>query len=276
MPRSIPAENLNEAIRLYLVGSSPSEVRTATGVASTSLYREMRKRGIDARRPDPIPPTLGEDYRNGISEKALAERHGVSRSVVTRWLRDAGVERRDRSAAMYQRMADATPEERKRLAAAAHEGRRRNGCSLEEKVKRARTRQERAYSASPAEQLLAEWLGQRGVTGIVPQEAVGPWNVDLGIAPLAVEVFGGGWHAYGRHAARSEERYRYLLEHGRMVVVVWVSQQRYPLTRAAADYIADTETTPGEFRVIRGDGSEFARGDTSNLGLLVVHPGQVA
>lgn len=80
--------------------------------------------------------------------------------------------------------------------------------------------------------------------------------MDLALGTMAVEVFGGNWHGYGRHQRRTAERYSYILASGRSVVVVWVHRQRYPLGEGTADYLAGVRLSPGEFRVIWGDGRE--------------------
>ena len=82
-------------------------------------------------------------------------------------------------------------------------------------------------------------LVARGIT-FVPQRAVAQYNIDLAIGDsIAVEVFGGGWHGYGRHAARFEERTRYLLSHGWHQVVIWINPRRKDGLNIAFDQLMD-------------------------------------
>lgn len=115
------------------------------------------------------------------------------------------------------------------------------------------------------------------------QKAIGPYNADLAAYPVAVEIFGGNWHARGRHAARFPDRVRYFLDQGWNLVIVWVLDRRrwqsaIPLTPAAADYIASfvqltrrDPSTRGQYRVIWGDGKEAAT-DGLDLNELALVP----
>jgi hypothetical protein len=102
---------------------------------------------------------------------------------------------------------------------------------------------------------------------IAHQRACGPYNIDLLAGEtIAVEVYGGGWHANGRHAARHGERTRYLLDRGFDVVIVWV-EKKYGRAWVGAlkHVVADLERsdrTPSavrEYRVIRRRGEILTR-----------------
>ena len=64
------------------------------------------------------------EYLGGKSIKQLAVDNGVSRQVIYRIFRENAVPVRNRSEAMFTRMANTTFEERKRLAFAANEAKR--------------------------------------------------------------------------------------------------------------------------------------------------------
>src|SRR6266568_3349358 len=64
---------------------------------------------------------LVKRYLGGESENALAKSLGVSRNVIERRLRETNIKRRGGSASMFLRMSQTSPEERSRLAFAAHE-----------------------------------------------------------------------------------------------------------------------------------------------------------
>jgi very-short-patch-repair endonuclease len=115
---------------------------------------------------------------------------------------------------------------------------------------------------SDAERELAVMLRERDIE-VIPQQAVGPYNVDLGTFPIAVEVWGGAWHFSRDHT----ERFHYLLDRGWAVVIVYTDKIRSPLGPGAADYIAALieicRTAPppaGQYWVIRGSGELSASG----------------
>lgn len=87
-----------------------------------------------------------ERFKSGDSVKAIAEHFKVGRPAIVRRLKEAGLKPRNRSEGMYARMARTTPEERKRLASAAHKAIRENGITHGQ----ARTRMYRIYKGIKA------------------------------------------------------------------------------------------------------------------------------
>jgi len=229
-----------------------------------------------AQRRDVPATEIVARYVAGESENVLACAFRVSRQVIRRRLIEAGVTIRDSTAANRLMMAKRSPEEHRRNTEAAHRVPKKPR-TFEQKCKYAVTRQERQTHVSPAELLLREWLRARGIESI-PQQAIGPYNTDLGASPVAVEIQGGGWHAYGDHAAIAPKRTRYILDQGWLLIFVWVDRRKWALTPACADYlvalIEQARRDPsmrGEYRVVRGDGKEFAR-DRDNLDNITLVP----
>ena len=204
-------------------------------------------------------------FTAGESVLDLSRALGVSRSVIVRTMREHRVSVRSRSEAI--KLAWKRRDQAQRLShmAPAHRavlGRRQ---SLEERIGRALTVQARTVIRSKYEISLREMLTAAGVETI-PQQAVGPYNCDLGAFPIAVEVFGGNWHFFGTHASRAPERLRYFLDRGWSVVMVVVSRDN-PLDQGGADYcrtfIEQTRSNPTarrEYRMIRGTGELLASG----------------
>src|SRR5260370_26203735 len=102
-----------------------------------------------------------------------------------------------------------------------------------------------------------------------PQKAIGIYNCDLAVDSIAVEIFGGGWHGYGRHKGRSLKRFNYLFNLGWNVVIVWIDGRRYPLSILAAQQIhsftqlaSSNPALRGQYWVIRGDGKLVASGSS--------------
>ena len=219
------------------------------------------RRGQERRAVIPVPASeIVSAYHGGTSEKRLSEIHGVTRRAIRRVLIEHGANIRGQAEANRVMVSKRSVEENRQNTAAAHAAARGRVVPIEERSRVALTRQERQLGISAAELQLTEWLSDRGLQ-VIPQQAVGPYNVDLGTYPVAVEIFGGGWHATGRHKARSTKRYRYILDQGWTVVIVWVDQKRYPLSVDTADYLATfiqqtgcDESARGKYWVIWGDG----------------------
>lgn len=284
MPAKAPDSNLNDAIDCYVAGDSVEvcsrrfhtsyqrlrdalEIRGLMRDRAASYRIAAKRMGATRRAKLGLPDDeIVRRYLAGESEKTLATAFGVDRLAIRARLRSAGVVRRGIKEASQLASSKKTSEEHIRHAMAAHGAALGRVQSLAEKTKRAATREAKQLGVSPAERVLAVWLGQRGYV-FRPQMAVGPYNVDLGSDAVAVEIFGGGWHAYGDHHRRARERYRYLTDLGLNLVIIWVGDGvRMPSLQAAtADYIAsfveETRRDPsirGQYRMIWGDGKQAA------------------
>lgn len=207
-------------------------------------------------------------YATGeYSVKRLSEITGFGRKAITAKLADRGVKTRSRSEAMYHRMARTSPAERKALASAAHEAVRGMTHTHETLVKRARTNQGKTVNVSGSERIVGEMLIGSGFE-ITPQLAIDKYNVDIAIhePAIAVEIFGGNWHASGRHAARHRSRVETLFNCGWHVVCIWVTRKQ-PITAgcveqvvALAERIRSNEPLPREELMIGGDGEPYTFG----------------
>lgn len=225
----------------------------------------MRDRAREARQLFAVRHRVVERYAAGDSIKAMATDLGVTRSYLGKVLDEAGATRRDQAEANRVMMATRTAEENRANAASAHEAVRGRTRSLEELAKAAATRERLQTHVSEHELQLADELRRRGLD-VVPQKAVGPYNVDVATGSVAVEVFGGGWHAYGAHRKRTPKRLRYILDQGWNLVIIWASLERWPIGPGACEYVVAfdqlTRSDPsirGEYRVIWGDGQDATR-----------------
>jgi very-short-patch-repair endonuclease len=211
-------------------------------------------------------------YEAGESANKLSGEFDVSRSVVNRVLRENDVHIRGRSEAERLKWSRMSAERRRNQVAAAHEAARGREVSWAEKCKRALTNERNLTRAVPLESQLAKKLRKSGLN-VTQQKAVGAYNIDVAInaPPVAVEIFGGGWHTSAEHAKRHFERTKYLFDCGWHVLIIWVDARRYPFGRGAYDYIISlTErfrsNPPArcEYRVILGNG-EAAPAESSYL-----------
>jgi len=282
-PKTASPADIDNAIQAYCAGEGLDTVARAyrigyqrlkdiivdrgllrTKAESEALRTVKLSAALLARLPLPIDE-IAASYLSGVSEKALADRYGVSRNVIAARLRAAGVSRRTLWEAEQLVHAKRTPEQYRRYVQAAHAAVRGSTRSFEELCMRACTRERKQLHASPQELRLQALLAAQGVR-MISQKAIGPYNADLGAFPVAVEVFGGNWHAYGRHATRFADRTRYILDQGWNLVIVWTNNRKrrdeaIPISAVAADYIAaffqessSDPTIRSQYRVIWGDG----------------------
>lgn len=296
MSSKLEFSNADNLSRLYQSGKSIKDIADVFGVSPITVRRRMIKWGIPIRshkksqkvRWDNAPESarqaiakvaqknkitipnidaIIERYIAGESELSLAKEIGVSRPTLRSRLVERGVTIRNGSDANRERMKRLSPEDRKELAKAAHDKIRGSKRSKVELIRRAVKRQETLQYQSEAEKVLIQLLRDRGVLGIVPQKAIGPYNIDIAIEgqSVAVEVMG---HSRARQAptlSGYKKRTPYLLNLGWDVIIVRVDGTRYFLTEAAADYIVSHIQEPGsnksargQYRVIGGNGELMA------------------
>lgn len=217
-------------------------------------------------RIDPIEaelPLLVARYQAGAAVKTLAQERGVPRAAVRRWLMEAGVPVRDRSAAMYARMAVTPPEERARLAAAAQEARRGSRDTPDTQARRALFNGREHRLVGVGEDEAADALARLGVT-VERQVPVGPYNLDLASGRVAIEV-----HRNTNYPLRFPalaKRAAYLHEEGWAVLYIWCSRgsrvrRMGCVSEAAAERVATLAAfvAPGAFHVIRCTGEDATR-----------------
>lgn len=276
MPAPLNPSLVDHAIDLYLAGESLAKIKALTGVGSTVLHRKRASRGIPPRRVKELPVSdIAAAYQAGESEYALSQRYGVSRNVIRRRLEQQGVPIRDMSAAGKVRARRMTPDERIAQARAAHDAVRGVRHTEEQLLARAAGREARGLCDSPGELFLMGELRRRGVQPI-PQKAIGKYNVDFAIPPVAVEVLGGGWHYTKRHHS---ERTPHILNQGWCLLFIWNHEGKGALSGEAADYVVaylnETRRDPsliGEYRVIGGRGQFLAAGRAEDDKFPLVPP----
>ena len=196
-------------------------------------------------------------------------------------VRDAHMSGAQISKGNKRRWARMTRAERDATVAAAHAATRGSKHSREFRISIANAIERRARM-TPLERRVRLACAQRGLK-LTPQVAVGPYNCDLGAYPIAVEVFGGHHHTFGRQLARLPRRLREFLDREwRVVMLVIDDHRRIHLADdtvrdfiAWAKHIRPQPPAPGEYRVIRGTGEILAEGgrefDEATLILAIRH-----
>lgn len=202
-------------------------------------------------------------YVAGEPEQKLAREFGVSRPTIRRRLIEFGIQPRNISQSMHIMQSKLSDAERLARAAKAQATRRGQVDSDSVKAKRANTRERLALHGTEVETVLAERL-RKSHYRVTQQKAVGIYNVDVAIESprVAVEIFGGHFHASGRHAARHHKRVKYLLDSGWHVVIVWADAKHYPVSDGCYDYLRkfanEMRRNPSpsrQYRVILGNGN---------------------
>lgn len=268
--------HLDDAITRYLAGEPMREILAATGVSNTTFHRERSRRGIPPRRHLVLPDAeIVAAYEAGESEYSLSRRLGVSRDALRKRLTEYGAQIRGRSQAGTNRTAGMTADERLAQAAAAHDAVRGTKQTMEQLLARSQAREARGLTDSDGEQFLHDALVRRGLVPVV-QKSIGKYNVDLAVAPVAVEVLGGGWHLAKRHHA---VRTPHILNAGWSLLFVWNHEGDSALREGAAEYVVsyleEARRDPslvGEYRVISGSGEFLSRGRADDGEFALVPP----
>lgn len=280
----------NEAIKLYESGQSCNQIAAKFGISPDTVRVAIKDAGVKldahrykSKRRIPADPDIIQRYRNGESVWALSQSSGLSRTVINRWITEAGLDVRTTSEAGKIRASKMTPAERAAQATAANAAARGATRSAASKLATARTIAEQAASGtrkrSPLELQLGHWLNERGVN-FVPEQVVDIYNVDFGINnSVAVELLGGAWHSRPSRADHHRRRTHDILNAGWHMIFVW-STTPAPINPWAADKIVTLlkeagrlPAAPGQYWVIRGDGELMSTGSgkSDNFTLELPH-----
>jgi len=216
-------------------------------------------------------------YLGGVSEKRIAETFGYSRSVIRRILLERKVRIRTQSECEKLRWSQMTQQERNNQIKAAHKACKGLSKSWLSKCRHAQTIEKKPSNYSNTELILQEMLAKRGIETI-HQKAIGAYNCDLAAHPVGVEIWGGRWHLYGKHARILEERLTYLLRSGWFIYIIPITKS-FPLTESVADYVAAyinlirrNKPIVSEYRVVWGHNNFSVCGSLDSMNLPIIPP----
>lgn len=279
MPRKVPDVDLDDLFRRYLAGESPSKIAPTIGVSTAWVYKRLKEAGItrtptEAKRLAADRKVAANEgwiadavrlHLEGATQDQIAEVVGRAQSTVSSVLLRRGY-RIERSAASTRRWASMTAEQRAAQVGAAHEAVRGMTRALGDLERRALGKERTRAHATIEELELAACLERLGIE-CVPQKAIGKYNIDIGAEPVAVELFGGNWHADGRHRARLPQRVEDLADAGWNLYIAWCALGRsLDIPAVAQDVIAFLELSRRDpafrrqYRVVWGDGELVASG----------------
>lgn len=200
------------------------------------------------------------EYFAGKSIKQLAVDNGVSRQVIYRIFRENAVPVRNRSEAMFTRMANTTFEERQRLAFAANEAKRGLANTPEMLEKRAKAGKR---FIGKFEQEFIDAISSAGIP-TVPQEPFMSYNLDIGCGDIAVEI-------HTQTASPLTPKYLTKLMNcvnsGKSMIYVWIDPRRdvllptcYENVIAIIQEFYSNPPVRSKYWVIRGTGELYATG----------------
>lgn len=218
---------------------------------------------MSPKRTDVNTDDLIKLYSQGMSIKALSDKFNIARTGITSRFKTAGVPIRGRSDAMHLRMAQTSPEERKRLASFANNALRGSNQPEQGCIKRAKGVEKSGSKIGKGEELLQKWLTDLGLEPI-PQLAVNRYNIDLAVHPIAVELLCNS--ASPIHRKSDRKKIEYLTNHGWSVLYIWVGRDGIFDNRCASyvrtyfDTVKRDPSLIGEYRVVRGSGEFYASG----------------
>lgn len=284
MSRKINLPGINNLVKRYRAGESIKNLASELGVSEHAIRRRFSEAGVafhPSGRAAISRPPLEEMlalYNAGIGIGGIAKRLGAGRTYVREVFKKAGIEARNPHEQQLERMRRTSPEERQRLAKAAHDAVRGKKRGEEQFIKSAITRyQYNTFPPSVYEDALAKILRKRGIK-FIQQYPVSRYNCDFIINGVAVEIFGGQWHFHGDHFARLEERTKKILGAGYSLVFVLATQQ-HKIDAAIADkIISETnilggdKTSPRQYRVIWGTPDLVTGGGADDEKITIVYP----
>ncbi len=286
MPKWMPS-NPDYFIREYEGGRSMQSIADEYGVPLYSVHTALHFLSAKVRKDYSsriMPPRVHVDemllvsmYESGMSINALAKHFNVARTAIIPRLNRLGVILRSRSDQEHIKWDRMTSEQRQNQYSQAHNAARGRVVTTATKTKHALTVQKKRLHISDTEHALREMLHARGIDS-TPQKAVGPYNIDLAVPPVAIEIWGGRWHWSGRHHARCEQRLRYLMENGWHVLILPIIPPRWLLEDSVVDFVvaqiqdmAPKSDPLREYKVIWGAGAMVFSG-RSNDTLLTIGP----
>lgn len=161
---------------------------------------------------------------------------------------------------------------------ACHDAIRGSKRTLNDLEKRAKGKELKPPKMSRWEELFSRILTDKGIP-FVYSKAVGKYNLDFAIGSVAVELYGGAFHATGRAAARLQDRMEFLINNGWNVYIIWcLSNESTIFPGCLDDLVAFMEFTSGnksavgQYRVIWSDGDFIAAGSTESDYLSAIRP----
>lgn len=196
-------------------------------------------------------------YQRGVASYLIAKKFGVSNSYIRKMLENNGVIIRGHNITNKVSASKRTPEDNRRITAAASKSNLGSTHTLMHRSKLAISRQNNPQIDPVYEKPLVELCSTLGIK-VVPQKAFYKYNVDLYFVKenVVVEIFGGGFHNKQDAINLFNNKIKYLSNKQIPVVIVWADK----LTYSPKDVIKVVKLAIDKLTIVNGDGSPTTRG----------------
>jgi hypothetical protein len=258
---------IDNAAILIQEGWLLKDVAIKLGCSSDGLGRYLGLRGVVIKHQVPSGNNRIDDlpeqeiikmFLSGSSVKYLARQFNISRDPIKRILIKNNVSVRNRSEGMFVRMAQASPEERKKLTDDAHKasrnrtvGSRRKSAMLSA-INAEKKMVPRGSCFGTGENEIANFLRERGYN-VIQQKALDIYSIDMVIGSIAVEVRLG---SYNWSDPKVIARFKHIIESGYKVIVISFSEESIVADSlndivTHLDFINSNPAPVGQYWVIR-------------------------
>lgn len=259
--------NADDLVQEYLTGKSARQISKERGLDPHTVGDVLRKNNVKLRTraeytklgkdrvfAERFPPELVESvvaaYVAGEGARDVAKRFGIDFGVVYKWLGERGVTRSGSEASVL-RYSRTTVEYRNAITAAAHKANVGRVHLPGELERMAVTRQRELTVAAGIETPLKDALIAARLS-VVPQRALGTYNLDIALEKLrvAVEIQCGCSYSF-LYTEETRKRLEYVFGQGWSVL--------YVVTRGRGFVFPDVTKKVLAFCQIAGRGKPFAR-----------------
>ena len=196
-------------------------------------------------------------YQRGIASYLIAKKFNVSNSYVRSVLSKNNIKIRGHQLTNKMSARRRSPEQNKKITAAASESNRGSTHTALHRQKLALRRQKNPNIDPVYEKPLVELCKKLNIK-IIPQKAFYKYNVDLYFVEenVVVEIFGGGFHNKEDAVNMFNNKMKYLSSKNIPVLIVWSDK----LTFSPENIIKSVKEIKKPLTIINGDGSETTRG----------------
>ena len=250
MPAKIELTNADNICERYKAGESVDQIGRSLGVCFRPVKRILIENGVQLRKLKEALKSrflfISPDQRRAMTANA----NKMARKVMV------GI--------LNKRYSLMSIDDRRSITKSANIAARGRTISTGTLLKTSATRELLLDPVfiSGLENALAIQLRKAGLL-ITQQKSIGIYNIDIAIdePPIAVEIYGGNFHSFGKHLDRHFKRTKFILDQGWPVIIVWVDNRSHPLTIGCCEYITaftqEFRLNPSlrrQYRVILGNG----------------------
>lgn len=212
-------------------------------------------------------------YKYGVGIVGIADRLEISRDLLKNELIRQGIKIRTQSEQESAKWAIMDEKSRKKQVKDCHIATK--GCKKSFKTleKRAKTMEKvKTLHIGIFESIIADKITSNGFS-IVTQKAIGKYNIDIFVnGRIAVEVWGGGWHFYGRHKARFSKRTKEVLNSGHPLIIVNITNTCnidaiYSNLIRLLNILCSNPSPACEYWMIRSTGDLILGGNINNVNI---------